>query len=351
MSKINCSKEDLIRLIFEENLSYEKIGKMYGITRNSIKKYARKLGIILSSRRLINPKESFNKGSKTRKRKLDLDNISDEDFLIVIEKSNTISDIIRNLLGEDSNCNNINSRISIRNKCKELGIDISKSGKIIKYSCNKIVNTISICEDNISINKQNILLLQQHISGIYMIENNINHHKYIGQSIDIRNRLLQHINVNTWDKFSDYPLYRAFKKYGIESFSFRILISIGEKEVNSLKNLLDSYEMFYIKEFNTFGGNGYNQTTGGDGVLGYKMTSEQKQHMKTIKEVSGKYTIWYYDLDTDEYNCEPTSHTLGEKLNIPYKTLRKYGILIRKRYITAKSKDKLEEFVLKYKKK
>lgn len=59
MSKYN--KEELENLILDQNLSYEAIGRMYGVTGNAIKKAATRLGIKLPSRRKINPCETFNK--------------------------------------------------------------------------------------------------------------------------------------------------------------------------------------------------------------------------------------------------------------------------------------------------
>ena len=61
MNKYN--KQELEKLILEDNLSYEKIGKIYGISGNGVKKAALRLGIELKPRRKINPNESFNKGT------------------------------------------------------------------------------------------------------------------------------------------------------------------------------------------------------------------------------------------------------------------------------------------------
>ena len=49
MSKYN--KEELENLILIQNLPYEAIGRMYGVTGNAIKKAAIRLGIELPSRR------------------------------------------------------------------------------------------------------------------------------------------------------------------------------------------------------------------------------------------------------------------------------------------------------------
>lgn len=59
MSKYN--KEELENLILIQNLSYEAIGRLYGVTGNAVKKAASRLGIDLPSRRKINPCETFNK--------------------------------------------------------------------------------------------------------------------------------------------------------------------------------------------------------------------------------------------------------------------------------------------------
>lgn len=59
-------KEELEQLIFEDNLSYEEIGRRYGCTGANIKKQAKKLGIELPKRRTINNNEHFNKNKNAR---------------------------------------------------------------------------------------------------------------------------------------------------------------------------------------------------------------------------------------------------------------------------------------------
>lgn len=61
MSKYN--KEELEDLILIQNLTYEEIGKRYGITGAGIKKAAKKLGINLPVRRNVNKSETFNKNT------------------------------------------------------------------------------------------------------------------------------------------------------------------------------------------------------------------------------------------------------------------------------------------------
>lgn len=56
---VKYKTEDLERLILVENLSYEKIGRIYGVSGNAIKKAALRRGINLPLRRKINEKETF----------------------------------------------------------------------------------------------------------------------------------------------------------------------------------------------------------------------------------------------------------------------------------------------------
>ena len=56
-------KDNLEKLILQDKLSYEEIGRQYGCSGSNIKKVAQRIGIELSQRRVINPNETFN--SKT----------------------------------------------------------------------------------------------------------------------------------------------------------------------------------------------------------------------------------------------------------------------------------------------
>lgn len=101
------------------------------------------------------------------------------------------------------------------------------------------------------------------VTGIYKIENKINGKVYVGQSIDVYRRLKKHL----WeiDK-NNNALYRAFRKYGIENFTYEL---IEECEVDEL----DDKEIYYIKKYNSYVGekdsNGYNLNIGGGSNKGW----------------------------------------------------------------------------------
>ncbi len=93
--------------------------------------------------------------------------------------------------------------------------------------------------------------------GIYKITNIINNDSYIGYSKNIEERWKYHITHYTKQvEYSKY-LYCAFRKYGLQNFTFDIL---EECDLSSLKER----EKYWIHFYDTFQ-NGYNNTLGGDG--------------------------------------------------------------------------------------
>ena len=120
--------------------------------------------------------------------------------------------------------------------------------------------------------------------GIYKITNLINGKIYIGQSVDINKRWRQHkrnsqIKGHEYDKY----LYRAFRKYGLENFSFEVIEECS-------RELLNEKETYYIQYYKandeTFG---YNETSGynqpqygfqGENHPKHKLTEEEVYYIR-----------------------------------------------------------------------
>lgn len=92
---------------------------------------------------------------------------------------------------------------------------------------------------------------------IYKITNKVNGKSYIGQTrytVEFRWRQHQHKKDKT-------HFHCAIKNYGIDSFVVETLEECDYKD-------LDSREIYYIAKYDTYN-NGYNSSTGGDGMRGH----------------------------------------------------------------------------------
>ncbi len=133
--------------------------------------------------------------------------------------------------------------------------------------------------------------------GIYKITNQLNGHSYIGQSIYIEGRWNQEKRRAFNENSSEYEktLSQAFRKYGIENFTFEILEECEPSE-------LDEKEIYYISFYDTYF-NGYNETTGGQGGLNscIKISKEQILEIYNLllnsdisqNDIAKKYNVGY----------------------------------------------------------
>jgi len=123
--------------------------------------------------------------------------------------------------------------------------------------------------------------------GIYCIKNNINGKVYIGQSKNIIKRFSEHKSSK-----GSRLLKNSFKKYGIENFTFDIILECEE-------SFLDEYEIKLISLKNSIAPNGYNLSSGGnsrkklsdiskklisDKLFGRKLKPEYKKHLSDIRK-------------------------------------------------------------------
>lgn len=117
---------------------------------------------------------------------------------------------------------------------------------------------------------------------IYKATNKNNGKTYIGKTTKaLEKRKKQHIMESKERKFH---FHKAIQKWGENSFDWEVLFTAqDQKELNEK-------EIFFIKQYDTYK-NGYNQTKGGEGQLGWvpseetrKLWSEQRKGRKRSPE-------------------------------------------------------------------
>jgi len=98
--------------------------------------------------------------------------------------------------------------------------------------------------------------------GIYKFTNKIDGKSYIGQSVDIHKRFLEHKNRH--DIFGkkdraieDTYFHSMLRHYGFHNFDFEVLEECSKEQLNTK-------EKYYISFYNTLYPNGYNKTSGGE---------------------------------------------------------------------------------------
>ncbi|KKL26267.1 hypothetical protein LCGC14_2396980 [marine sediment metagenome] len=140
---------------------------------------------------------------------------------------------------------------------------------------------------------------------IYLIENNINDKRYVGQTIDPDKREYAHLNG-----FSDCPyLKAAINKHGSFHFQFVLLESC-----NTLEDL-NRRECFWIKELNTLAPHGYNLTGGGEGMS--SPSPETRIKLRTAKR--GVNSPWWGKKLSNSHKKKLSDAKKGKKLSEAHK--------------------------------
>lgn len=105
---------------------------------------------------------------------------------------------------------------------------------------------------------------------------------YIGQTINkFSYRLSSHLRSSKKEKPKTY-IHKSIKKYGWKNFSKEIICSC----ITDIEDL-NELEIFFIKEFNTFG-EGYNLTIGGENLKGKNNPMFGKKHSNKTKKLMSK---------------------------------------------------------------
>lgn len=108
--------------------------------------------------------------------------------------------------------------------------------------------------------------------GIYKIENLVNHKVYIGQSVDIKNRLRHHKQMLKNNKHFCSHLQKSWNKYGNDCFSFSVL-------EECLKEDLDTKEEYWLSFYGGYkSSQTYNQR--GAGQESHSVSDETKEKLR-----------------------------------------------------------------------
>lgn len=106
---------------------------------------------------------------------------------------------------------------------------------------------------------------------IYLITCKINQKKYIGSTISLNKRWLDHKGYLRRGRHQNPHLQRAWNQYGENEFEFSILEEVEDQ------TLLLERELFWIRELDTLDyDKGYNICLPGKNVGGWKWTEEQR---------------------------------------------------------------------------
>lgn len=137
--------------------------------------------------------------------------------------------------------------------------------------------------------------------GIYcMFFTNLDNKYYIGQSVQLHERILTHLSELKKNTHSNKKLQKAYNKYGVPEVH---ILEYCSPEV------LNSKEIFWIEEFNSYY-EGFNNTKGGESMYG-----EAHPQAKYTKEM---YIGILYQLATTNKSLVK----LSEELGIEYRVLQ-----------------------------
>ena len=138
-------------------------------------------------------------------------------------------------------------------------------------------------------------MAKEKICGIYKITAKHNNKIYIGQSIDIYARWKSHWKETRYG--SNTPLHNTMRKYGKEDFDFEIIEECQQKDINER-------EIYWINFYNSYN-EGFNLTTGGEGVKNKVFTNEEKEKYRMISTGKNKPILQF------DYNGELLNEWFG----------------------------------------
>ena len=133
---------------------------------------------------------------------------------------------------------------------------------------------------------------------IYCYTNKTNNHKYVGQTNNLQRRIREHRSCALNPKSFSYNhlIHKKLREYGEENFFFFFLETIYNDNID----FVNEREQFWIKEKNSFVGNGqgYNMDFGGNNKEHLRILTDEQI---TIIKNKIKQGISFIDIQ-DEFN-------------------------------------------------
>lgn len=214
---------------------------------------------------------------------------------------------------------------------------------------------------------------EHYIGTVYCFINTINNKLYIGETV--RSNYTERFNEHRQKaELLNYPgctyFYKAIRKYGWNNFSKIILFQTEVMEATPenkslLNDLANEKEIYYINKYKTTNHKfGYNITSGGDGVVGYKFSEESRIKMSEARKGekhwnfgnlnnSTSKTILQFDKNFKFVKEWPSMHEIERDLGICSNNISSCCnnvITSYKGYIWVKKEDYYEGYLQKYKK-
>lgn len=155
--------------------------------------------------------------------------------------------------------------------------------------------------------------MKKYFGVIYKATNKINNKIYIGQTtVGLKIRKSAHENTHT-----GYYFDKAIKKYGKNNFRWGIIECYDSKEE------MDEMEFHYIKQYDSFGKNGYNLTYGGEGSVGWSPSITTRQKISASKK--GKCTDSENPFYGKKHSDEARKKMRGCRISCSGKNHHMYG--------------------------
>jgi len=156
-------------------------------------------------------------------------------------------------------------------------------------------------------------------SGIYLITNSVTGSQYVGKSVNIHRRVLQHFcQLNSGNHYNTY-LQRAWDKYGNGAFDVSVLELCDKSE-------LDNKEVMYIEKYDTYH-NGYNLTLVGDGGHGVIVSDETRQKLRLARSATWRSVVLLNTGDVFECVADAARqyHTDSSSITMCCNHIRRYA--------------------------